>query len=238
MNLSSNLQSKLIPSLKSDEVHIWSACFSDNEKDINYLSSLLSEDEHQRANRFRFPKDQKSFTISRGILRCLLGRYLGQAPQSIEIMYGLGGKPCVLAEKSLHFNLSHSRDHALYAVTRGYEVGIDLEYINENLELDDMALSILSAKELDYWRTVKPEEKVDVFFKLWVTKEAFLKTSGKGWLNNQQAIPLEGLDVLKKENRKNTLNERMTSPYLFESIPGYASALYIEGPPLRPLHFM
>ncbi|MBL8676173.1 MAG: 4'-phosphopantetheinyl transferase superfamily protein [Alphaproteobacteria bacterium] len=90
-----------------------------------------------------------------------------------------------------------------------------------------MALhSLLSAKELNYWRTVKPEEKADTFFKLWVCKEAFLKASEKGWFNDQQTIPLEGLEVLKKDNRNPNLKKRVTFPYFFESIPGYASALY------------
>lgn len=237
MNLSSKLQLKGLPSLKFDEVHIWSACLPDNERDIPHFVSLLSEDECQKADNFRFPKDQNSFIISRGILRSLLAVYLGEEPQNIEIMYGLWGKPCVLAEKSLHFNLSHSREYVLYAITCGYEVGIDLEYIDRHLELDDIALNILSPQELEYWKIIKQEEKANTFFKFWVCKEAFLKASGKGWLNDKHIIPLESLEALKEGDRNNNQNERMASPCFFEDIPGYASALFIEGPSLRFLHY-
>ena len=236
MNLNSKLQPKALSPLKLEEVHVWSACLPDNERDINYFASLLSEDECQKADSFRFPKDQNSFIISRGILRSLLAMYLGEEPQNLEIMYGLWGKPCVLTKESIQFNLSHSRDHVLYALTRNYEIGIDLEYIDQHLEVDDMALNILSLQELEYWKTIKSEEKVDTFFKLWVRKEAFLKASGKGWPNDEQMILLEGVDKLEKGQINNGL-KRMSSPYLFEVISGYASALFIEGPHLRPLHY-
>lgn len=237
MNSNFNLHFKRIPCLKSGEVHIWSAYLPDNEKDIHYFATILSEDELQKVNDFRFSKDQKYFMISRGILRSLLGRYLGQAPEKVEIIYGLWGKPCILAEQSLHFNLSHSKDYAIYAVTHCYEVGIDLEYINYDLDLEGVALSILSSQELAYWNGIASEEKVSTFFKLWVCKEAFLKAGGKGWLSDQQTISLEGLEPLTKNSRLDPLNKEMVFPYYLEFIPNYASALYIEGTFLRPLFY-
>lgn len=237
MNLNSKLELKGLPFLKFDEVHIWFACLPDNERDIHHFVSLLSEDERQKADNFRFPKDKNSFIISRGILRSLLAYYLEEEPQNIEIMYGLWGKPCVLAGKSLYFNLSHSKDYVLYAVARNYEVGIDLEYIDQHLEVEDMASSILSSRDLEYWKTIKQEEKANTFFKLWVCKEAFLKASGKGWLNDKHTIPLESLETHKESNKNNELKEKMTSPCFFEDIPGYASALFIEGVPLRSVHY-
>jgi 4'-phosphopantetheinyl transferase len=237
MNSNCNTQLKLVPLLNSDEVHIWSACLPDHAKDVSYFTSILSEDESQKADSFKFFMDQTNFIVSRGILRCLLGSYLGQDPQQIEIIYGLWGKPCLIT-RHLYFNLSHSRNYILYAVTCNYEVGIDLEYIDKTFEIEDMALNILSPHELIYWKNVKPEEKVNTFFKLWVCKEAYLKASGKGWLSDQQEIPLMGLSFLKNDHNPSKVNEKITSPYCFESIPGYASALFIEGPFLRPLHYI
>ena len=225
-----------IPLLQYEEVHIWSIYLSDNEKDIPCFISILSEDERQRAYSFKFPKDRNCFIISRGILRCLLGKYLGKDPRDIEIIYGFWGKPC-LTEPLLYFNLSHSKDYILYDIAHNYEIGIDLEYIDKNLNINDIALTILSSQELAYLRSVKLKEKVDTFFKLWVCKEAFLKASGKGWLNDQQITPLEELDIFKKNNTKNELNKKMITPYYFESVPGYASALFIEGSFLHPLHY-
>ena len=96
-------------------------------------------------------------------MRCLLAKYLGQTPESIEIIYGFWGKPCILQEKFLHFNTSHSRDYALYPIIHGYEVGIDLEYIDKSLDLEDMALFTFSMPELTYWKSLDLENRVNSF---------------------------------------------------------------------------
>lgn len=219
--------------LKPDEVHIWSAYLLEHKFDITYFEAILSADERERAKSFRFFKDQNQFTISRYILRRLLSRYLRQTPESIEFIYGLSGKPAVSSEKHLHFNVSHSGDYALYAVTSFYEVGIDLEYIDKSLELEDMALHIFSPADFVQWKTLKLEDQVNSFFTNWVCKEAFLKASGKGWLEENKVLSLK----IKVEPQKGQLNDDITNPYYFDCIPGYASALFVEGPPLRPTHF-
>jgi 4'-phosphopantetheinyl transferase len=226
------------PLLKPNEVHIWSACLSKNESKATYFSALLSGDERERASCFKFSRDQKRYTISRGILRSLLAAYLGETPQKIEIAYGLWGKPCLPKEKVLSFNLSHSGDYVLYALTQGYEVGIDLEYIDETLGLEDMARSIFSIEEFSYWCALPSEEKVHTFFKYWVLKEAFLKASGKGWLESKYTLALTGINDLKQEQKSGLLkDDKIAYSYSFESIPGYASALFVEGPCLTPLHY-
>ncbi len=232
------MESKKHPLLKPDEVHIWSACFSENKSKSAYFLSLLSQDEKERASEFRFFRDQQKYTISRGILRHLLGEYLGETPQKVEILYGLWGKPCLPKEKALSFNLSHSGDTVLYALTQYYEVGIDVERIDKTLGLEDMARSIFSIKELSHWHALPSEEKVSVFFKCWVSKEAFLKASGKGWLENKEVFTLAKTNDFQQQKRNDLLkNGKMACPCYFEFIPGYASALFVDGPPLTPLHY-
>lgn len=245
MRLTYKMNSKDYFPLNPDEVHTWSACLSENERNASYFTTLLSQDEQERARRFRFFRDQKKYTISRGILRSLLARYLGEAPQRIEILYGLCGKPCLPKEKNLSFNLSHSGDYALYAFTQHYEIGIDLEYRDESLELEDMARSVFSTIEFSHWKALNAEEKVNSFFKHWVSREAFLKALGKGWLESPHVLAL--LETTLRV--KNDLEQEQSSysretgkiatwPYFFETIPGYASALFVEGPPLTPLHYL
>lgn len=229
--------------LNSGEVHIWSACLSENENEISYFTSLLSQDEKEKANQFRLSEDQKRYTISRGILRCLLGNYLRETPEEIEFLYGLWGKPCLQKEKNIFFNLSHSKDYALYAFAQGYEVGIDIEFINRNLELEEMARGIFSAEEFSFWNVLSSEEKRESFFKCWASKEAFLKSIGKGWLETKQTPTLFEANTRAsnnsklKQNRKLLEDGMVTYPYCFEDIPNYASALFVEGPPVRPLYF-
>lgn len=216
--------------LKENEVHIWSVFLPKYQKDKDYFLSLLSKDEYERAYSFRKDRDQIQSIISRGILRCLLAKYLGEIPQTLKIMYNLWGKPCLPEENLLYFNVSHSKDYILYAITRNYEVGIDLEYIDKSLDVENMALSILSPIELNLWNTLDSQEKIDYFFKYWVGKEAFLKAIGKGWIEDKKYEPPNISYLPKQETLDSLRNNESVYPYFFSMIPQYASALFIDGP--------
>lgn len=218
-----------------DEIHIWSANLKNHEKEICSFESILSEDEHQRAKNLRSQEHKKNFIISRGILRKLLSKYLAQSPEKIEILYGIWGKPHVFADL-LRFNISHSKNYALYAVTRYCEVGIDIEYINKDFDVDRLAPIVLSSQELAYWKALEPEQKILTFFKFWVCKEAYLKSTGKGWLNEQHLFCLKELKF-SKSLHNNIQGERMSPPSYFQLIPHYASAFFLDGPLLRPFYF-
>ena len=221
------------PNLKSDQVHIWSASLVENEKDTDFFTSILSEDERERSKSLRFSKDRNQFVVTRGILRCLLAKYLKQTPTSIEIMYGLWGKPCLLQDQNLHFNVTHSRDYALYAITQNYEVGIDLEYIDENIAFEDIAPTIFSMSELTFWKNLNLEDRINTFFRRWVYTEAFLKASGKGWLNDKQEL----ISDLKDDFKNMNIADEIRNPYYFEFLQGYVSALFVEGALLHPLFY-
>lgn len=210
--------------LKDDQVHICSAFLPVHNEDIVHFASMLSKDECERASKFRFARDQHRFIVARGIFRILLSQYLKCKPKDIEIVYGLWGKPALLEENQLRFNISHSGEYALYALTRHYEIGIDLEYINEDLELESMALSLFSSQKATYWDTLSSEEKVKFFFKYWVCKEASLKASGKGLLSDEW-------------KNSSSMEKTMEYSHYFECIPDYASALFIDGPPLQPVYY-
>lgn len=241
MNFSLKMNLKGSFYLDPEEVHIWSACLSENDNKILYYASLLSQNEQKRVSSFQFRKDQSRYIISRGILRCLLGRYLEEEPKRIDILYGFWGKPCLLKEKSLFFNLSHSGDYILYSFARWYEVGIDVEYVDTTLELENMARSVLLPDEFLYWYSLPPKKKIRAFFKYWTAKESFLKAREKGWVEDQSVfISFETLIKLNNDPQKrNSLKtDKVTYPYCFEPIPNYPSALYIEGPSLYPRHFI
>lgn len=212
--------------LSRKEVHIWSACFPEQECELPYYTSILSKDELERANSFRYLKLRNNFTLSRGILKCILSMYLRHPPQQIEIIYGLWGKPLVSNQESLHFNLSHSVDYIVYAISKIYEIGIDIEYVDTNLEIDSIAEAVFSRSELDFWNKLPPNIKTLEFFKAWVCKEARLKAYGKGWLSDESHINTE-------ENNQNS----DWYPEIIDLIPGYSSALYVVGSVLKPVFY-
>jgi 4'-phosphopantetheinyl transferase len=142
-----------------------------------YPSGLLSHDEIARAARFRFETHRNAFIACRSILREILAGYLRSDPRSIEFTYNQYGKPLL---PNLFFNLSHSADTAVLAVSRSREVGIDIERIDPNFAAGQIPEHFFSAGEVAALRALPPNEQTDAFFRCWTQKEAYVKAVGLG----------------------------------------------------------
>src|SRR5580704_4560791 len=105
------------PVLADGELHVWQIELNISHDELAGLALLLSSDERERAARFHFEKDSRHFIAGRGILRSILGRYLGQRAEDCAFVYGLRGKP-LLAGAPLQFNLAHSGGRAVLAVAQ------------------------------------------------------------------------------------------------------------------------
>lgn len=221
--------------LTKENVHIWSAKLEASTEELNYFNSFLSPDEHERALSFVYIQDRQKFIIARGILRHLLAKYICKSAQNIEVLYGMWGKPCVADNYNLKFNMSHSKEYALFAFSCSYELGIDLEYIDDKVNVHEIALNILNDDELAYFKTLNSQDKIVFFYKLWACKEAYLKSLGKGWLKEQQQIPSMLFSICKSPHTQPFSNK--TYPYYFKCISGYASAIFIDGPPLMHIYY-
>lgn len=227
---------KLYEVLKEEEAHIWSLYLPNQKRNIEYLSSILSNDEKKKANNFKFTKDREQFLITRGTLRCILARYLQKRPGSIDVSYSQWGKPCLPEPRTLHFNISHSENYSLLAFTRSCEIGIDLEIVKNELKLDEMVEIVFSATELSCWRKMSSEKKVDYFYKVWVGREAFLKALGKGWLENDKNIrEMKLFPNNTYENSENSYRNTYGTLEYFQIVPGYKSAFFTKGATLKPL---
>jgi len=161
--------------LNSQEVHIWQI----QPGDLN-LPDILSEEERQRAARFAFEKDRRFFAACRSALRMLLGRYLEKRGEDIQFVYSPRGKPMVSSATDLRFNVSHSGGLALFAFTRGCELGVDVEKIRGVPEIDNIARRFFCAEECSELLAMTPDEKPAAFFRCWTRKEAYIKATGDG----------------------------------------------------------
>src|SRR3984885_538770 len=138
------------PILDSGAVHVWRASLDQNASRVDRFEDTLALEERARAGRFYFRQDRDRFIVARGILRDILGRYLNRAPESLWFGYSPYGKPALLSEgaRPIRFNISHSHGLALYAVTRGREIGVDLELIRDGLEIEQIAENVFSRAEV------------------------------------------------------------------------------------------
>jgi 4'-phosphopantetheinyl transferase len=90
------------------------------------------------------------------------------------------GKPHAPSLPKLDFNLTHAREQVLIAVAREQPVGIDLERIDREIEIDDIARRYFSPGEADAIEALPPARKLAAFLRLWTCKEAVLKALGEG----------------------------------------------------------
>ena len=113
-----------------DAAHVWSKDLTRGD-DFHDMEHLLSADELQRANRFRFARDRDRYVIGRAWLRRVLAAYLRQAPADLVITYGPQGKPqlAVPAAAAITFNASGSLGRALLAVSTVRQIGVDIELV-------------------------------------------------------------------------------------------------------------
>ena len=163
------------------------------QSQIQSFLHTLAADEQARAERFHFERDREHFIVARGVLRAILGRYLNRAPERLSFCYGAHGKPALAGEAgadAIRFNVSHSHGVALYAVTRGREVGIDLERIRFDLAVLEIAERFFSRREVATLRTLPTEAQRQAFFRCWTRKEAYIKARGEGL-----SLPLDQFDV-------------------------------------------
>ena len=168
--------------LDRNEVHLWRTWTRPLPIVASSLEALLSDDERAKAIRYRRHADRDRYLASHAMLRLVLSRYVGAPPVSLEFGVGKNGKPRLERDPGfpLFFNLSHSGDLALLAVSGEPAVGVDLEEIRADVDVPALARSVLSAAELRVLRAAPLDEQRFLFFRTWVRKEAILKGCGLG----------------------------------------------------------
>ena len=192
------------------------------------LARLLSPDEAERAARFRFERDRRSFVTTRGALRTLIGSYIGAAPESVELTYGANGKPEV---EGLSFNVSHAGDVALAAFGPG-RIGVDVEEMRPDVEMRALARRFFTRAENEALARLSGDELVRGFYGCWTCKEAFVKAMGEGLSFEldrvEVAVHPEPAGVLSVDG--DAAGAAHWTMEAVEAGPGYAAAVAVDSP--------
>lgn len=211
-------------SIESHAAHIWRALLIDLAPQEPHFLTLLSPDEVERANRFRFPKHRQRFIIARGVLREIASLYTQIPAKEIQFDYGPRGKPFLRNNPlNIQFNVSHSDDIAVYAFTKDIEIGVDVEKIENDFK-DAIAQRFFSEQEYAELKQLPEEQHINGFYTLWASKEALIKAVGEGLY-----VPLGNFSIaLNKKTQSVSLNhaDKTTEFYLenFDIHPQYKSA--------------
>ena len=223
-----------MPVLEPDEIQVWRILLNAQVAAELRLKEALSAAEHLRARRFHFAPDRRRFIIRRAVLRQLLATILEVKPQAIRLEFGAHGKPSVAGQvgaDGLRFSCSHSADWALIALTRGNELGVDLEQHRPMADTEDLTRNFFSLVEINELAGLPPELRLAGFFDCWTRKEAFIKAIGLGL-----SYPLNGFSVSLSPNQPATLLEVADDTEALKKwglislnvAPNYSAALVFE----------
>jgi 4'-phosphopantetheinyl transferase len=168
--------------LAENDVHVRWATLSVPDEELGAMKTLLSPDEHRRAERYLIPSVRRRFVVGRAILRTLLGGYLGVEARDVELEYGPAGKPQLAARlaSDLRFNLAHSRHLAAFAFCRNTHIGVDIEHVDPAIDTTAIVATMFSASERDRYLALPEAEKPRRFYLAWTRREAYLKGLGYG----------------------------------------------------------
>ncbi len=222
--------------LAPDEVHVWTASRDAPDDAVGAMRGLLDDDERRRADRFASAEDRRRFAVGRGLLRTILGRYLDRAPGSLRFVANAHGKPGLDpgsgVDPTLRFNLAHSGSLVVYALARGRELGVDIEWVRPEFGGEAIAGRFFAPGEVAALRALPPEARALAFFHGWSRKEAYIKALGQGL-----ALPLDGFEVALAPDRPAALLATPHAPaeaarwslVALPTEPGYVAAACVEG---------
>lgn len=219
--------------LRPREVHVWYSRLDVSNSTLASLHAHLSQPEKERANQYFFGIDRNRYIARHGTLRLVLAAYTQVAPSQVEFYQEPGGKPA-LTNSPISFNMSRSKDLAVYAIAMEAKLGVDIEWIKTipEEERDTVARQFFSKEEFAGLMATPPQERTRAFFRCWTRTEAFVKARGLGL-----RAPLDSFQISAKPGKATDLRaiEANTGKPLEWTVldlkcpQGYAGALVLEG---------
>jgi 4'-phosphopantetheinyl transferase len=221
--------------IRENEVQLWRLDLAGLASGDSRWRELLADSEALRAARFQVVRPRHHFVITRAWLRLLLASYLQTDPKQIGFGTSNNDKPVLsppLDRSGITFNVSHSGEVALLAFSRKREIGVDVEQIRSNIDIEGIARRFFSLHEQEELSRIPASEKYTAFSRCWTRKEAYIKAKGKGL-----ALPLSQFDVSLAPGSANALlatrpdsdEAARWSLREVEAGPGHVGALCVAG---------
>jgi 4'-phosphopantetheinyl transferase len=147
--------------------------------------ACLTDDEQARARRYLVETPRRAFVHTRARLRAELAALLNLSdPRQVRFISGPHGKPQLahdlFAQRPLCFNVSHSHELAVIALSERGDIGVDIEYISQKTDIGLMMPRVFSIAEQAAIRALDVSAQRAAFFRVWARKEAYIKALGTG----------------------------------------------------------
>ncbi len=237
--LSTRTKEKL--DLAANEIHIWVTKPEEllgNDELLATYSTLLTSTETAKQQRYKFAKDRHDALITRAFIRDLLSYYADVAPQDWQFEKGNKDKPEVInCPLPLRFNISHTKNLIICAVTLEDDIGCDVENTGRNNNVLAIAERYFSSTEINELFALPEAQQRNRFFDYWTLKESYIKAWGLGL-----AIPLadfsfeindtehnhNGLFTIKQDINLSFAEHRVDEPQIWRSWLVYPTAAIDE----------
>jgi len=202
-------------SLTTRDVHVWRVPLDLDADRVRDYANVLSHEEQARADRYRIESKRTEFIVTRGLLRraiaCMLQTDDTETyARGLTFLFGAHGKPSIAQPASaatIRCNVSHTRGLALVAVTRGLDVGIDVEHVGRVKDYLALGRRYFSETEYAELAGLPDGQQQRAFFRCWTRKEAYLKAIGSGI-----TLGLDQFDVSLAPNEPAQLRQTRHDP--------------------------
>ncbi|WP_158941510.1 4'-phosphopantetheinyl transferase superfamily protein [Granulicella sp. S190] len=239
-----------LPRLEAGEVQLWRIDLPGTNGLNHRLAPFLTQSEQLSASRYKMQLSRDHCVVGRACLRILLAATTGLAPQSIPITTGVQGKPeiPILDGAAISFNVAHSKDTILIALTRTGAIGVDVEYFDRSTDIMEVAQHNFTAKETGSLAAIVDlHTRHKTFYRYWTRKEAVLKADGRGLIASLSSFDISFESVHLHPVRISESTGDQGTPYFVsdvdlsdsDSIIEAAAAIAFESAesPLRRLVF-
>ena len=140
---------------------------------------LLPKEARSKIFDFREEADRRRSFASELLKNYYLPLVLQVKSEKIIIGTGCNKRPCLSGSWAEYdFNISHSRDYVVMAVSKNFKIGVDIEYIDSNIKSTEIAEIVFSKHEKVYACT-----SIESFYILWTKKESLFKAIGTGFMD-------------------------------------------------------
>ena len=166
--------------MKELNVEIWTINLEVSPDLLSIYLADLNTDEIVRLERYRREIDRTNFIVSRAVLKRLIASKLSINTSDVVFEENQFGKPRIIQNYPLQFNLSHSGKLAIIGFTENHRIGVDVEYMKDDIEYEKIARHHFAPEELEVLIEQPMDQLRDYFYRCWTRKESFIKAEGSG----------------------------------------------------------
>ncbi len=155
----------------------------------------FANDVWQKILAYHFLPNRLRAFSSQMLQRYYLAKLTNIPPSDLVINYNESNKPYIANPNGFKFNVSHCGNTVVMATTSKYDIGIDIEAIDSNIDIDGMGKIVFSQSENELINN-----SPDKFFRLWTKKEALIKAVGTGFSSDfyqTTNINLDDIEITK-----------------------------------------